>query len=254
MKKLFIVANWKMNGSKKFNEQLVNYIKHKVYENPNIEVIICPPFTYLTQILELKTSIIKIGAQNISESQDGAFTGEISGSMLQDMNIDYVIIGHSERRQMFNDTNNIIAQKFELAHQNNLIPILCVGESLNERKTGQTLSVVESQIKSVIESTHIELFTKSIIAYEPVWAIGTGETASPEQAEEVHSNIRSIIEEYDSNIATSVPILYGGSVNGANSKDLFTMVNINGGLIGGASLNGEDFIEIYQATERLTNE
>ena len=254
MKKLFIVANWKMNGSKKFNEQLVNYIKHKVYENPNIEVIICPPFTYLTQILELKTSIIKIGAQNISESQDGAFTGEISGSMLQDMNIDYVIIGHSERRQMFNDTNNIIAQKFELAHQNNLIPILCVGESLNERKTGQTLSVVESQIKSVIESTHIELFTKSIIAYEPVWAIGTGETASPEQAEEVHSNIRSIIEEYDSNIATSVPILYGGSVNGANSKDLFTMVNINGGLIGGASLNGEDFIEIYRAAERLTNE
>ncbi len=254
MKKLFIVANWKMNGSKKSNEQLVNYIKHKVYENPNIEVIICPPFTYLTQILELKTPIIKIGAQNISESQDGAYTGEISGSMLQDMNIDYVIIGHSERRQMFNDTNNIIAQKFELAHQNNLIPILCVGESLNERKTGKTLSVVESQIKSVIESTSIKLFSKSIIAYEPVWAIGTGETASPEQAEEVHSNIRSIIEEYDSNIATSIPILYGGSVNGANSKDLFTMVNINGGLIGGASLNGEEFIKIYQAAERLTNE
>ncbi len=254
MKKLFIVANWKMNGSKKSNEQLVNYIKHKVFENPNIEVIICPPFTYLTQILELKNSIIKIGAQNISESQDGAFTGEISGSMLQDMNINYVIIGHSERRQIFNDTNNIIAQKFELAHQNNLIPILCVGESLNERKTGKTLSVVESQIKSVIESTSIKLFSKSIIAYEPVWAIGTGETASPEQAEEVHSNIRSIIEEYDSNIATSVPILYGGSVNGANSKDLFTMVNINGGLIGGASLNGEEFIEIYQAAERLTNE
>jgi triosephosphate isomerase len=155
---------------------------------------------------------------------------------------------------MFNDTNNIIAQKFELAHQNNLIPILCVGESLNERKTGKTLSVVESQIKSVIESTSIKLFSKSIIAYEPVWAIGTGETASPEQAEEVHSNIRSIIEEYDSNIATSIPILYGGSVNGANSKDLFTMVNINGGLIGGASLNGEEFIKIYQAAERLTNE
>ena len=254
MKKLFIVANWKMNGNKESNEKLVNYINEKVDKDPNIEVIICPPFTYLTQILELKIPSIKIGAQNISESQNGAFTGEISGSMLQDMKIDYVIIGHSERRQMYNDTNTVIAQKFELAHQNNLIPILCVGESLNERKTGQTLSVVESQIKSVIESTHIELFTKSIIAYEPVWAIGTGETASPEQAEEVHSNIRSIIEEYDSNIATSVPILYGGSVNGANSKDLFTMVNINGGLIGGASLNGEEFIEIYQAAERLTNE
>ena len=254
MKKLFIVANWKMNGSKKSNEQLINYINEKIYENPNIEVIICPPFTYLTQITELKTKSIKMGAQNISESQNGAFTGEISGSILQDMNMDYVIIGHSERRQMYNDTNAVIAQKFELAHQNNLIPILCVGESLNERKTGETLSVVESQIKLVIESTRIELFTKSIIAYEPVWAIGTGETASPEQAEEVHSNIRSIIEEYDSNIATSIPILYGGSVNGANCKDLFKMNNINGGLIGGASLNEEEFVEIYQKAERLINE
>jgi len=254
MKKLFIAANWKMNGSKKSNEQLVNYINHKVYENPNIEVIICPPFTYLTQILELKASSIKIGAQNISESQDGAFTGEISGSMLQDMDINYVIIGHSERRQMFNDTDENIARKFEVAHQNNLIPILCVGESFDERKTDQTMTIIESQIKSVIKSTGIELFAKSIIAYEPVWAIGTGETASPEQAEEVHFNIRSILEEYDSNIAASIPILYGGSVNGANSKDLFTMVNINGGLIGGASLNGEEFIEIYQAAERLTNE
>jgi len=254
MKKLFIVANWKMNGSKKSNEQLINYINEKIYENPNIEVIICPPFTYLTQITKLKTKSIKMGAQNISESQNGAFTGEISGSILQDMSVDYVIIGHSERRQMYNDTNAVIAQKFESAHQNNLIPILCVGESLNERKTGKTLSVVESQIKSVIESTRIELFTKSIIAYEPVWAIGTGETASPEQAEEVHSNIRSIIEEYDSNIATSIPILYGGSVNGANCKDLFKMNNINGGLIGGASLNEEEFVEIYQKAERLINE
>ena len=253
MKKLFIVANWKMNGSKNSNEQLINYINENIYENPNLEVIICPPFTYLTQITELKTKSIKMGAQNISESQNGAFTGEISGSILQDMNMDYVIIGHSERRQMYNDTNAVIAQKFELAHQNNLIPILCVGESLNERKIGETLSVVESQIKSVIESTRIELFTKSIIAYEPVWAIGTGETASPEQAEEVHSNIRSIIEEYDSNIATSIPILYGGSVNGANSKDLFKMNNINGGLIGGASLNEEEFVEIYQKAERLIN-
>ena len=254
MKKLFIVANWKMNGSKNSNEQLINYINENIYENPNLEVIICPPFTYLTQITELKTKSIKMGAQNISESQNGAFTGEISGSILQDMNMDYVIIGHSERRQMYNDTNAVIAQKFELAHQNNLIPILCVGESLNERKTGETLSVVESQIKLVIESTRIELFTKSIIAYEPVWAIGTGETASPEQAEEVHSNIRSIIEEYDSNIATSIPILYGGSVNGANCKDLFKMNNINGGLIGGASLNEEEFVEIYQKAERLINE
>ena len=132
MNKLFIVGNWKMNGNKKSNEKLVNYINHKVYENPNIEVIICPPFTYLTQILELRTSTIKIGAQNISESQNGPFTGEISGSMLQDINIKYVIIGHSERRQMFNDTNTIISQKFESAHQNNLIPILCVSSRITD--------------------------------------------------------------------------------------------------------------------------
>ena len=133
MKKFFIVANWKMNGNKKSNEQLVNYINDKVYENPCIEVIICPPFTYLTQILEIKKPYIKIGSQNISERQNGAFTGEISGPMLQDLKVDYVIIGHSERRQMYNDNNAVIAQKFELAHQNNLIPILCIGESLNER-------------------------------------------------------------------------------------------------------------------------
>jgi len=208
----------------------------------------------LTQILELKISSIKIGAQNISENNNGAYTGEISGSMLQDLNLDYVIIGHSERRQMFNDNEANIAQKFELAHQYELIPILCVGESFNERKTGQTLEIIQTQIKSVIESTGIELFAKSIIAYEPIWAIGTGETASPSQAEEVHSNIRTIIKEYDSNIAASIPILYGGSVNGANSKDLFTMSNINGGLIGGASLNEEEFVEIYQTAERLINE
>jgi len=138
MENLFIVANWKMYGYKITIVQLINFINYKVCENANIEVVICPPFTYLTQILKLKTSSIKIGAQNISENQNGAFTGEISSSMIQDLKVDYVIIGHSERRQMYNDTNAVIAQKFELAHQNNLIPILCIGESLNDRKTGQT--------------------------------------------------------------------------------------------------------------------
>ena len=254
MKKLFLVANWKMNGNKVSNEKLINFINNSVNKNTNIKVVICPPFTYLNQILRLKIPDIKVGAQNISENQNGAFTGEVSGSMLRDLKVDYVIIGHSERRQMYNDSNSIIVKKFELAHQNELTPILCIGESLDERKKGQTLAIVQSQIKSIIESTRIELFAKSIIAYEPVWAIGTGETATPHQAEEVHSNIRSILEDYDSNIATSIPILYGGSVNGANSKDLFTMDNINGGLIGGASLKGEEFVEIYQTAERLINE
>jgi len=254
MKRLFLIANWKMNGNKISNEQWINFVNDRVNKNSNIEVVISPPYTYLTQILRLKVPSIKIGAQNISESQNGAYTGEVSGTMLKDLKVDYVIIGHSERRQMYNDSNVVIAKKFELAHQNKLTPILCIGESLKERQTGQTLAIIQSQIKSIIESTRIELFAKSIIAYEPIWAIGTGETATPQEAEEVHSNIRSILEDYDSNIATSIPILYGGSVNGANSKDLFTMDNINGGLIGGASLNGEEFIKIYQIAERLTNE
>jgi len=254
MKKLFLVANWKMNGNKISNKKLINFVNDRINKNTNIEVVICPPFIYLSQILELKGSSIKLGAQNISESQNGAFTGEISGSMLRDLKVDYVIIGHSERRQMYNDSNSVISKKFELAHQNKLTPILCVGESIDERKSGQTLTIVQSQIKSIIESTRIELFAKSIIAYEPIWAIGTGETATPQEAEEMHSNIRKILQDYDSNIATSIPILYGGSVNGANSKDLFTMKNINGGLIGGASLNGEEFVEIYKTAEKLKNE
>ena len=247
MKKLFIVANWKMNGNKRSNEQLINCINDKVCENANIEVVICQPFTYLTQILKLKTSSIKIGAQNISERQNGAFTGEISGPMLQDLKVDYVIIGHSERRQMYNDTNAVIAQKFELAHQNNLIPILCIGESLNERKTGQTLSVIESQIKYVIETTRIELFAKSIIAYEPVWAIGTGVTATPQQAQDTHAFIRRLLAEHDSDIAQTTPILYGGSMNPVNAEELIGCEDIDGGLIGGASLKSDDFLHICKA-------
>ena len=254
MKKLFLVANWKMNGDKTSNEQLINFINDRVDKNTNIEVVICPPFTYLSQILQLKAPNIKVGAQNISDSKNGAFTGEISGSMLRDLKVDYVIIGHSERRQMYNEFNSVISKKFELAHQNMVTPILCVGESISERKSGQTFAIVQAQIKSIIESTRIELFAKSIIAYEPIWAIGTGETASPQQAEEMHSNIRKILEDYDSDIASSIPILYGGSVNGTNSKDLFTMNNINGGLVGGASLNGEEFVEIYRTAEKLNNE
>ena len=254
MKKLFLVANWKMNGDKTSNEQLINFINDRVDKNTNIEVVICPPFTYLSQILQLKAPNIKVGAQNISDSKNGAFTGEISGSMLRDLKVDYVIIGHSERRQMYNEFNSVISKKFELAHQNMVTPILCVGESISERKSGQTFAIVQAQIKSIIESTRIELFAKSIIAYEPIWAIGTGETASPQQAEEMHSNIRKILEDYDSDIASSIPILYGGSVNGTNSKDLFTMNNINGGLVGGASLNGEEFVEIYRTAELLNNE
>ena len=251
MDKIFIVANWKMNGDNQFNTQLIETINQNVHENKSIEVIICPPFPYIDQINRLKSPFIKIGGQNISEYENGAFTGEVSASILQDMKIDYVIVGHSERRQTFNETNSILSKKFNLAHQYNLIPILCVGETLDERKNDQTIRVIETQIQSIIENTDPSLFTDSIIAYEPVWAIGTGETASPEMVEEVHLNIREILAEYKLECASSIPILYGGSVNSGNCQALFEMENINGGLIGGASLDSTEFIKIYQTAEDL---
>jgi triosephosphate isomerase len=252
MEKLFIAANWKMNGDSRFNTHLIKTINKNTHDNKVIEVIICPPFPYIDQINRLKSPFIKIGGQNISEYENGAFTGEVSASILRDMKMDYVIIGHSERRQIFNETNEIISRKFNLAHQNNLIPILCVGETFDERRNNQTKTVIETQIQSIIENTDISLFANSIIAYEPIWAIGTGETASPTIAEEVHINIREIIEAYNVESAASIPILYGGSVNSRNCQALFEMNNINGGLIGGASLDSLDFIKIYQTTEGLS--
>ena len=252
MEKLFIAANWKMNGDSRFNTHLIKAINKNTHENKVIEVIICPPFPYIDQINRLKSPFIKIGGQNISEYENGAFTGEVSASILRDMKMDYVIIGHSERRKIFNETNEMVSQKFNLAHQNNLIPILCVGETFDERRNNQTKTVIETQIQSIIENTDISLFANSIIAYEPIWAIGTGETASPTIAEEVHINIREIIEAYNAESAASIPILYGGSVNSRNCQALFEMNNINGGLIGGASLDSLDFIKIYQTTEGLS--
>jgi triosephosphate isomerase len=251
MDKIFIAANWKMNGDSQFNIKLIKTINKNVHENKMIEVIICPPFPYIDQVNRLKSPFVKIGGQNISEYENGAFTGEVSASILQDMKMDYVIVGHSERRQIFNETNTILNLKFNLAHQYSLIPILCVGETLDERKNDQTIRVIETQIQSIIENTDTSLFANSIIAYEPVWAIGTGETASPEMAEEVHFNIRKILAEYKLECATSIPILYGGSVNSNNCQALFEMDNINGGLIGGASLDSAEFVKIYQTAEGL---
>jgi len=251
MDKIFIAANWKMNGDTRFNIQLIEAINQNLHENKTIEVIICPPFPYIDQVNRLKSPSIKIGGQNISEYHNGAFTGEVSASILQDMKMDYVIVGHSERRQIFNETNSILSQKFNLAHQHNLIPILCVGETFDERKNDQTIKVIETQIQSIIENTDTSLFANSIIAYEPVWAIGTGETASPEMAEEVHFNIRKILAAHKLKCATSIPILYGGSVNSVNCQALFEMDNINGGLIGGASLDSAEFIKICQMVEGL---
>jgi len=195
-----------------------------------------------------------LGAQNISQYDNGAYTGEVSGKMLADLNTKYVIIGHSERRELYNENNNIIKDKFSKAIENNIKPILCVGETIDHRNSGETFDYIHSQIDAVISSNKLENLKELIIAYEPIWAIGTGQTATPESAEEVHSYIRNILLNTDSNLAENTPILYGGSVNSENAEKLFRMENINGALIGGASLNGEEFSKIYNIAGELTNE
>ena len=195
-----------------------------------------------------------LGAQNISQYDNGAYTGEVSGKMLADLNTKYVIIGHSERRELYNENNNIIKDKFSKAIENNIKPILCVGETIDHRNSGETFDYIHSQIDAVISSNKLDNLKELIIAYEPIWAIGTGQTATPESAEEVHSYIRNILLNTDSYLAENTPILYGGSVNSENAEKLFRMENINGALIGGASLNGEEFSKIYNIAGELTNE
>ena len=195
-----------------------------------------------------------LGAQDISQYDNGAYTGETSGRMLADLNIEYVIIGHSERRELYNEDNNVIKDKFSKAIENNIKPILCIGETIEHRNSGQTFDYIHTQIDAIIGNNNLDNLKDLIIAYEPIWAIGTGQTATPEIAEEVHSYIRNILLNTDSNLAANTPILYGGSVNSENAEKLFRMENINGALIGGASLKGDEFSKIYNITGELTNE
>jgi len=231
MNNMYIVANWKMNGDQIINRDLISTIEKNSVINDSSHMIICPSMPYLQQIDTQKPPYMILGAQNISQYDNGAYTGEVSGKMLADLKTKYVIIGHSERRELYNEDNNVIRDKFSKAIENNIKPILCVGETIE-----------------------LDNLKELIIAYEPIWAIGTGQTATPESAEEVHSYIRNILLNTDSNLAENTPILYGGSVNSDNAEKLFKMENINGALIGGASLNGEEFSKIYNIAGELTNE
>ena len=254
MNNTYIVANWKMNGDHVFNRDLISTIDDNTVINDASHMIICPSMPYLQQTNNQKPSYMILGAQNISQYDNGAYTGEVSGKMLADLNTKYVIIGHSERRELYNENNNIIKDKFSKAIENNIKPILCVGETIDHRNSGETFDYIHSQIDAVISSNKLDNLKELIIAYEPIWAIGTGQTATPESAEEVHSYIRNILLNTDSNLAENTPILYGGSVNSENAEKLFRMENINGALIGGASLNGEEFSKIYNIAGELTNE
>lgn len=257
LRKPVVVANWKMNGSKLKNQVLIQALKDgvkgEIQEAANtaqaqldkIDIILCPPSAYLSQVGELiQNTIFKLGAQNVYFEKEGAYTGEISVNMLVDLGCSAVIIGHSERRHLMLEHDEPIARKFESAYHAGLVPILCVGETEVQREQGKTLTVIQSQLEPVLSLCGIKAFDSAMIAYEPVWAIGTGKAASPEDAEEVQGFIRRILAEKDPVIAEKTRILYGGSVNGNIAKALFEKPDIDGGLIGGASLIASEFLSI----------
>jgi len=244
-----IAGNWKMNGSLDGSQPLVRDIVAGLGDVAGARVLLCPPFVYLRSVAEwLDGAGVALGAQDVSERPDaGAFTGEISAAMLADVGCSHVIVGHSERRALFGDTDTRVAAKFLAAQAAGLIPILCVGETLEQREQDATQTVVAGQVQAVLDAAGVQSFAKAVVAYEPVWAIGTGRTATPEQAQEVHAAIRGMIAALDGTIAASLTVLYGGSVKGSNAAELLSMDDIDGGLIGGASLQAEDFLAICRA-------
>jgi triosephosphate isomerase len=248
MRTKLVAGNWKLNGSREANQRLVTGILEQLESAGDAGVLLCPPYVYLPQVAVLITgSGIKLGAQDVAQQEKGAYTGEVSAPMLAETGCTHVIIGHSERRAAFGDTDEIVAEKFVAACGAGLIPILCVGETQQEREDGVTMEVVERQLGAVLDRAGSAAMGSAIVAYEPVWAIGTGLTATPAQAQEVHARIRSVVAAADVKIAGDLKILYGGSVKGANASELFAMEDIDGGLIGGASLDADEFMAICRA-------
>jgi triosephosphate isomerase (TIM) len=250
MRSSLVVANWKMHGQKSEVTELLSAIKDGVKTGlaRAEKVVICPPSLFLGQVeQELAGTEIAIGAQNAHPQTKGAFTGEVAFAMLKEFSCSFVIIGHSERRELFAETDKFVAEKFLAAQAQDLIPILCVGETQEQRESGLTKSIVLKQLQAVITEAGIEAFSNAVIAYEPIWAIGTGLTATPEQAQEVHATLRSFLAEIDQNIADNITILYGGSVKANNANALFGQADIDGALVGGASLDAEEFLTICAA-------
>jgi len=242
MRARFVAGNWKMNGSVRANGALLDSLKAGL--KPSDNVAVCVPFPYLAQVsAALAGSAIAWGAQNVSEHDAGAYTGEVSGAMLKEFGSRYAIVGHSERRTLYGEDDKRVAAKFIAARRAGLTPILCVGETLEQRERGETESVVDRQLDAVVAAAGMAALADAVLAYEPVWAIGTGRNATPQQAQEVHAFVRG-------RLAGALTILYGGSVKPGNAKELFAMPDIDGGLIGGASLSAQDFIAICAAARR----
>ena len=248
MRQPLVAGNWKMNGDKAGSGKLLDGILAGLGHVKETEIAVCPPYILIPMVAEkLAGSGVAYGGQNINVNASGAFTGEISGPMMKDFGCTYVIVGHSERRSYYGETDDVVADKFAAAQEHGLTPILCVGETLEEREADQTEAVVERQLDVVLKKHGIKSLASAVIAYEPVWAIGTGKTASPEQAQEVHAFIRSRLAAHDKAVADGCRILYGGSMKPDNANELRSQPDIDGGLIGGASLNAEDFLGICTA-------
>ncbi len=252
MRNFLVAGNWKMHGDEAANRELVAGILEDAPESDRVSLLVCPPYPYLASVAsQLKGSPVALGAQNVSEHEAGAYTGEVAPGMLTDVGCGYAIVGHSERRTLYGESSAQVAEKMAAALGAGLIPILCVGETLEERESGRTEQVVAEQLGAAVERNGIAAFASAVIAYEPVWAIGTGKTATPEQAQDVHRYIRSVLAEQDAAVAENVQILYGGSVKGDNAAGLFGMPDIDGGLIGGASLKAADFLAIARAATEI---
>ncbi len=246
MRKKLVVGNWKMNGSLARNEALVAELR-KLLRPDGVDVVVCPPFVYLSQVKALiKDAIIAVGAQSLSSAKEGAYTGEVSGSMLADLGCSWVIVGHSERRSGYGETNVVVATKVQAALDSGVRPILCVGETLEQRDAGVAEEVVGSQVDAMVSALGVEAASFVVLAYEPVWAIGTGKTATPEQAQAMHAFIRDRLVRSGVS-AQGVKILYGGSVTAVNASLLFSKPDIDGALVGGASLVAEGFSAICAA-------
>ncbi|MHA7880441.1 MAG: triose-phosphate isomerase [Saccharospirillum sp.] len=249
MRRKLVAANWKMNGNKAEVDALASAFVQGI-DTAAVDVAVFPPSLYVGQVAAvLSGSGIEYGVQNVHQAPKGAYTGEISLAMVEEFGCRYVLVGHSERRELFGETDAQVAEKVAATLEAGLVPMLCVGETLAQREAGVTEQVVAEQVVAVLERVGIEAFGTLVIAYEPVWAIGTGKTASPEQAQEVHAFIRSLLAKRDSDVAQNCRLLYGGSVKAATAGELFSQADIDGGLVGGASLVADEFIAICQAAK-----
>ncbi len=250
MRKKIVAGNWKLHGSRAFARELLDAIIAQPISK-DVEVVILPPSPFLAELTTLYSSSgLVFGSQNHDLNEQGAFTGEVSAKILLDVGCRYGLVGHSERRQYHEESNELVAQKFAVAKKAGLVPVLCVGESLHQREAGQTEWAIQKQLAAILQACGPQAFDNAVLAYEPVWAIGTGKTASPDQAQDVHAFIRSELRAHDAKIADSLPILYGGSVKPANAAELFSQPDVDGGLIGGASLVAQEFLAIVAAATR----